>query len=70
MLFRSAFATTIWDYINRGMPLGEQAGTLTPNEVYGVTAYLLYLNGIIHEEDVMDAKTLPQVRMPHGPRSK
>lgn len=65
-----AFATTIWDYINRGMPLGEQSGTLTPNEVYGLTAYLLYLNGIIREDEVMNATTLPKVHMPHGPKTK
>jgi len=62
------FATTLWDYINRAMPLGEQAGTLTPSEVYAVTAYVLHLNGIIGEDDGMDANTLPQVPMPAGPR--
>ena len=40
------------------------AGILTDDEAYAVTAYLLYRNGIIDEEDVMDAQTLPQVRMP------
>ena len=58
------FATTIWDVINRYMPLGE-GGTLSKDEVYAVTAYLLYLEGIIKENDVLDAKTLPKVRMPH-----
>ncbi len=58
-------ATTIWDYINRAMPLGEEAGTLKTEEVYAATAYLLFLEGIIKENDVMDAKTLPKVRMPH-----
>ena len=61
------FATTIWDYINRAMPLGEEAGTLSADEVYGVTAYLLFLNGIIQESDVMDASSLPKVRMPRRP---
>ena len=64
------FATTLWDYINRAMPLGEQAGTLTASEVYAVSAYVLYLNGIIGQDDVMDASTLPQVQMPRGPRKK
>jgi cytochrome c len=64
------FATTLWDYINRAMPLGEQAGSLTDSEVYAVSAYLLYLNGILGQDDVLDAKTLPQVQMPHGPRKK
>ena len=61
------FATTLWDYINRAMPLGQEAGTLTPDEVYAVTAFLLQLDGIVKENDVMDAKTLPKVHMPHRP---
>ena len=60
------FATTIWDYINRAMPLGEEAGTLSADEVYNSTAYLLFLEGIIKEDDIMDAKSLPKVRMPHA----
>ena len=60
------FATTIWDYINRAMPLGEEAGKLKPDEVYAATAYLFALEGIIKETDVLDAKTLPKVRMPHA----
>src|ERR1051326_4127330 len=39
------FATTIWDYINRGMPLGKE-GTLTPNDVYALTAFLLFKNDV------------------------
>jgi mono/diheme cytochrome c family protein len=58
------YATTVWDYINRAMPY-QQPGSLTASEVYSVTAYLLSLNGIIKEGDVMDAKTLPQVKMPN-----
>lgn len=61
------FATTIWDYINRAMPLGQEAGTLTYDEVYAVTAYLLYLDGIVKENESLDAKSLPKVRMPHRP---
>src|SRR6185436_4171236 len=48
---RSPYATTVWDYINRGMPLGLE-GTLTPNEVYALTAYLLFLNKVITEDEV------------------
>ena len=48
MAVHSPFATTIWDYINRGMPLGKE-GTLTPNEVYAITAYLLFKNNLIKE---------------------
>ncbi|OFW31642.1 MAG: hypothetical protein A3J28_10000 [Acidobacteria bacterium RIFCSPLOWO2_12_FULL_60_22] len=60
------YATTIWDIINRAMPLGEEAGSLKAEEVYGATAYLLYLQGIIKENDIMDAKSLPKVQMPHA----
>ena len=64
MAIHSPFATTIWDYINRGMPLGKE-GTLTPNEVYALTAFLLYKNDVIKEDEVMDAQTLPKVKMPN-----
>ena len=57
------FATQIWSWINQGMPLNQQ-GFLTANEVYALTAYLLHRNGIIEEDDVLDAASLPQVRMP------
>jgi len=60
----SPFATTIWDYINRGMPLGKE-GSLTPNEVYSLTAFLLYKNDVIKEDEVMDAQSLPKVKMPN-----
>ena len=58
------FATTIWDFINRAMPL-NQGGWLSADEVYALTAFLLYRNGIIQENDVMDAKSLPKVQMPN-----
>jgi cytochrome c len=58
------FATTVWDFINRAMPW-TQPGSLTPNEVYALTAYVLYRNNVIKEEDVLDAKSLPKVRMPN-----
>ncbi len=64
MAFHSPYATTIWDYINRAMPLTKE-GTLKPNEVYALTAYLLYKNGIIREDEVMDAQSLPKVKMPN-----
>ena len=57
------FAPGIWDYIRRVMPY-DRPGVLTDDEAYAVTAYLLYRNGIIGENDVMDAESLPQVRMP------
>jgi S-disulfanyl-L-cysteine oxidoreductase SoxD len=64
MSVHSPFATTIWDYINRGMPLGKE-GSLTPNEVYSLTAFLLYKNGVIKEDDVLDAQSLPKIKMPN-----
>ena len=57
------FAPSIWDYIHRVMPY-DRPGILTVDEVYALTAYLLHRNGIIGEEDVMTADTLPAVRMP------
>ena len=62
---RAPFATTVWDYIHRGMPLGRE-GTLTPDEVYALTAYLLYVNKVIPEDTVLDEKSLPKVKMPIG----
>ena len=57
-------ATTIWDYINRAMPM-DREGSLRADEVYALTALLLYRSGIIQESAVMDAKRLPQVQMPN-----
>ena len=62
-LINSPFATSLWDYINRAMPpKGE--GLLSADEVYALTAVLLYRNGIIRESDVLDAKSLPKIPMP------
>ena len=58
------YATIAWDYINRAMP-ADKPGSLTPDEVYAVTAFLLYRNGIIGENDVLDARSLPKVKMPN-----
>ena len=62
---RAPHAVLVWDYINRGMPLNRE-GTLTPDEVYSLTAYLLFINDVIKEDVVLDATTLPQVKMPIG----
>ncbi len=62
---RSPFATTVWDYINRAMPLNRE-GTLTADEVYSLTAFLLYINDVIPEDKVLDAQSLPKVKMPIG----
>ena len=58
------YATTIFDFTKRAMPLNTP-GILSDNEVYAVTAYLLYLNEIIKKDEVMNAKTLPKVEMPN-----
>jgi cytochrome c len=58
------YATTVWDFINRAMPQ-TRPGSLTPDEVYAVTAYVLYRNDVIKETDVLDATSLPKVRMPN-----
>jgi cytochrome c len=58
------YATSVWDFIRRAMPRG-QSGTLTPNEVYAVTAFILFKSNIIQEGDVLDQKTLPKVQMPN-----
>src|ERR1700692_312442 len=63
MAVHSPFATVIWDYINRGMPLGKE-GSLTPNEVYALTAFLLYRNVGSKEHDVITTKSVPKVNMP------
>jgi mono/diheme cytochrome c family protein len=62
---RAPYATTVWDYINRAMPLNRE-GTLTADEVYALTAYLLNINDVIPEDQVLDAQSLPKVRMPIG----
>src|SRR5262245_7418569 len=63
---RSPFAVLVWDYINRAMPLNRE-GTLTPDEVYALTAFLLYINEVIPSEDqTIDAQSLPKVKMPIG----
>ena len=64
MAVHAPYATTIWDYINRAMPLTKD-GTLKPNEVYALTAFILFKNGIIREDEVMDAQSLPKVKMPN-----
>lgn len=56
------FAVTLFDYIHRAMPF-DNPQSLTPNEVYAATAYVLYLNDLVPEDAVMDADTLPAVKM-------
>ena len=58
------YATTVFDYVRRAMPY-PTPHSLSDQEVYALTAYLLSLNGIIAKDAVMDAKTLPLVKMPN-----
>ncbi|QJD81389.1 c-type cytochrome [Spirosoma rhododendri] len=57
------YVTTVFDYVRRAMPFNEP-GSLTDEEVYHLTAYLLHANGIIDEKAVITAQTLPKVVMP------
>jgi S-disulfanyl-L-cysteine oxidoreductase SoxD len=58
------YATTVFDYVRRAMPL-NQPKSLSDDEVYAVVAYILQLNGVVGENDTIDARTLPAVRMPN-----
>jgi len=58
------YATTLFDYVRRAMPLSNPL-SLADDEVYAVSAYVLFLNGIVGEDAVMNAQTLPQVKMPN-----
>ena len=57
------YATTLYDYVNRAMPL-DAPGSLTPDEVYGLVAFLLWRNEIVTDTAVMNAQALPRVVMP------
>src|SRR5690348_3550454 len=58
------YATTVFDFIRRAMPYNKPH-SLTDQEVYALTAYVLRLNNLIGENDVIDAMTLPKVKMPN-----
>ena len=58
------YAATLFDYVRRAMP-PEAPLSLSADEVYSVSAYILYLNGIIKADDVLDAKSLPRIKMPN-----
>jgi mono/diheme cytochrome c family protein len=57
-------ATTVFDFIRRAKPMNAP-GTLDANDVYALSAWLLHVNGVIAADAVMDAQTLPAVRMPN-----
>jgi cytochrome c len=58
------YATTLFDYIRRAMPF-QESKSLTADEVYAVSAYILNLNGIVGATDVVDAQSLAKVQMPN-----
>ena len=58
------YATTVFDYIRRAMPY-QSPGSLSADDTYALTAYLLYINDIVAEDRRLDAKTLPAVKMPN-----
>jgi S-disulfanyl-L-cysteine oxidoreductase SoxD len=62
---KAPYATIAFDFIRRGMPLGNE-GSLTPDEVYSLTAYLFAINKIIPEDMVLDQDNLGKVKMPIG----
>jgi len=59
-----AFATSVYDFVSKAMPRGQE-GSLKPNQVYALTAFILYKNEIIKDTDVLDARTLPAIKMPN-----
>ena len=58
------YATTLFDFVRRAMPL-DAPQSLTPDQVYAVSAYVLFLNRIVPEDAVLDATTLPKIEMPN-----
>src|SRR5271167_1132123 len=58
------YSTTLFDYVGRAMPLNAPQ-SLPPDEVYAVSAYVLFLNGIVAHETTLDADTLAKIKMPN-----
>jgi S-disulfanyl-L-cysteine oxidoreductase SoxD len=58
------YATTLWDYLRRAMPYA-QPGSLTVEDTYSLSAYVLHLNGLLDEAAVLDADGLARIRMPN-----
>ena len=58
------YAPILFDYIRRSMPM-DRPQTMTNDEVYAVSAYLLNLNGLVPADAVMDAQSMPKVQMPN-----
>lgn len=59
------YATTLFDFIRRSMPM-TSPGSLSNNDSYALTAYLLFLNGIITEDTTLDKHSLPKIKMPNA----
>ncbi len=58
------YLSTVWDYVNRAMPFGD-AQSLTPDEVYALTAFLLYTNDLVDDEFVLSRTNFATVRLPN-----
>jgi mono/diheme cytochrome c family protein len=58
------YAVTLFDYVRRAMPY-NQSQSLTADELYAVSAYILHLNGVIGADEALDAQSLPKVKMPN-----
>jgi S-disulfanyl-L-cysteine oxidoreductase SoxD len=58
------YATTLFDYVRRAMPW-DHPKSLTDDEVYAVSAYILFLNGLVGRDDAVDARSLPAIKMPN-----
>lgn len=58
------YLSTVYDYVNRSMPFGE-AQTITTDEVYAITAYILYSNGLVEDDFVLSNENFTQIEMPN-----
>jgi mono/diheme cytochrome c family protein len=58
------YATTLFDFVRRAMPLNAPQ-SLAPDEVYAVSAYVLFLNGIVAQDTTLDADTLAKIKLPN-----
>ena len=59
------YASTVFDFIRRAMP-ADAPKSLSDEEAYQVSAYVLYLNGLVGEDEVLNAESLPRIRMPNA----
>jgi len=59
------YATTVFDFIRRAMP-ADAPKSLSDEEAYQATAYVLFLNGIVERDEILDARSLPLIKMPNS----